>query len=386
MTKLALLIPLLVLVGSAGAAQADGCPPSSCGTFASAEPGSPYLIVRSNGQSGPIGLYRVADGKQQLSLPRGLLSADGRTFLVARPLGQQATLVTRFALPSAQVRTRVKLRGRHWAAAISADGRRTVLGTLAPRHSTRLEVLDGTRISKVVALKGSYELETISPDGNRLFLIHWRNNGYDLRRYDLRTGRMTPTPTRSAESGGLEKMQGNAWTAVASRDGAWLLTLYLKGDGTAFIHALDLRAGVGHCIDLPVAPGDFNAAGTAALTLSPNQRRLYVTMPLVGRIFTLDLRKLDLTRTVRFRPVPVNGYSFGINPSAALTKNGRMLYVAAGPRLWAVDTAVGRVRGPYAIGKAAMGTAVSPDGRRVVVLRIDRELVVRDAATLRRIR
>jgi hypothetical protein len=386
MTKLALLIPLLVLVGSAGAAQADGCPPSSCGTSASAEPGSPYLIVRSNGQSGPIGLYRVADGKQQLSLPRGLLSADGRTFLVARPLGKQATLVTRFALPSAQVRTRVQLRGRHWAAAISADGRRTVLGTLAPRNSTRLEVLDGTRISKVVALKGFYELETISPDGNRLFLIRWRNNGYDLRRYDLRTGRMTPTPTRSAESGGLEKMQGNAWTAVASRDGAWLLTLYLKGDGTAFIHALDLRAGVGHCIDLPVAAGDFNVTGTAALTLSPNQRLLYVTMPLLGRIFTLDLHKLDLTRTLRFRPVPVNAYSFGINPSAALTKNGRMLYVAAGRQLWAVDTAAGRVRGPYAVGKDAMATAVSPDGRRVVVLRFDKTLVVRDAATLRRIR
>jgi hypothetical protein len=33
-----------------------------------------------------------------------------------------------------------------------------------------------------------------------------------------------------------------------------------------------------------------------------------------------------------------------------------------------------------------MATGVSPDGRRVVVLRSDRKLVARDAATLRRIR
>jgi DNA-binding beta-propeller fold protein YncE len=384
MTRLALIAPLFLLTLFAPAAHADGCPPSTCGTSASAEPGSRYLTVRTNGQAGPLVLYDVVSRRQHVSLPRGLASADGRTYVSARTLGKQATLLTRYSLPSGRVVATRRLPGRQWLAAISPNGRRVLVQYRAPKGFTRYAVLDGMRTTRAVSLRGNYEVETLSPDGQRIFLIHWTPTGrYDLRRFDLRTSKITATPTRSSESGEVEKMQGTAWVGVPSRNGNWLLTLYVKYDGSAFIHALDLRAGIGHCIDLEGVHGDLNTVGTSVLALSPNQRMLYVAMPLVGRIFALDLRKLELTRTVRFAPISAASYGFGINPSAALTPNGRMLYFAAGQKLWGLDTASWRLRSSSSLGAQAAATGVTPDGRRVVVLRIDRKVVVRDAATLR---
>jgi hypothetical protein len=384
MTRLALIAPLFLLTLFAPAAQADGCPPSTCGTSGSAEPGSRYLTLRTNGQAGPLVLYDVVARRQHVSLPRGLASADGRTFVSARTLDKKATLLTRYALPSGRVIATLRLPGVQWLSAISPNGRRVLMQYRAPKGFTRYAVLDGMRMTRAISLRGNYEVETLSPDGQRVFLVHWRNNGvYDLRRFDLRTNKLSATPTRSSENGELEKMQGTAWVGVPSRNGKWLLTLYVKNDGSAFIHALDLRSGVGHCIDLEGVIGDLNTVGTSALALSPSQRTLYVAMPLVGRIFALDLRKLEVTRTLRFAPLSPLSYGFGINPSAALTPNGRMLYLAAGEKLWGLDTAAWRLRSSRSIGAQATATGVTPDGRRVVVLRTDGKLVVRDAATLR---
>lgn len=391
MNRLALIAPLFLLTLFAPAAHADGCLPASCGTSSSAVPGSRYLALRTEGPTGPLVLYDVVAGRRHVSLPRGLASADGRTFVSTRTLGPEATRLTRHALPSGRVVATKLLPGRQWLAAISPTGSRLLLQAIAPRSFTRFAVVDGTRMTRLVSLRGNYQVETLSPDGQRIFLVHWRDNGrYDLRRFDLRTNSLSTTPTRSSESGAVEKMQGVAWAGIPSRNGDWLLTLYVKGQGSAFIHALDLRAGVGHCVDLDLPRyTDVNEIGTAALTLSPDQRTLYIGMPLAGRIFSLDLRKLEVTSAVRFQGITVSGFTVGLNPSAAVTPNGRMLYVAAGTSLWGLDTAASTLRGPRAIGAGerqyATATGVTPDGRRVVVLRADRKLVVRDAATLGRI-
>jgi hypothetical protein len=388
MKRLALIATLFVVAPLVPAAGAGGGACSTC-TTASAVPGSRYVTLRIEGQSGPLALYDVVAGRRHVALPSGLVSADGRTFVAARKLGSGATRLTRYALPSGRVVATRQLPGRQSLAAISPDGRRVLLQFVAPRGSTRYAVVDAMRMTRAVSLRGSYEVETLSPEGQRLFLVHWGDGGrYDLQTYDLRTNRLTTTPTRSSETGAVEKMQGVASIGVASRDGNWLHTLYVKGQGSAFIHALDLRAGVGHCIDLELPAVDPTAIGAAVLTLSPDERTLYIAMPLAGRVFSLDVARLEVTHTLRFRRPALS--TLGINPSAAVTANGRMLYVAAGTSLWALDTAAWRLTGPRAVGagekQQAIATGVSPDGRRVVVLRSDRKLVARDAATLRRIR
>ena len=101
-------------------------------------------------------------------------------------------------------------------------------------------------------------------------------------------------------------------------------TLYVKPDGGTFVHALDLRTGLAHCIDLPLR-GDLTWAGATALTLSPDERRLYLASPLAGSVTTVDLDALDVSSTARFRAVPTGNYLYGVGPSAAVTPNGRML-------------------------------------------------------------
>src|SRR5206468_4098925 len=85
-------------------------------------------------------------------------------------------------------------------------------------------------------------------------------------------------------------------------------TLYSKPDGHSFIHALDLRTGLAHCIDLTLT-GDFFALGSTALTLSPDQATLYLANPYLGRVMTIDLGKLEVTRVVRFSGLSVDNCS-----------------------------------------------------------------------------
>ncbi len=70
-------------------------------------------------------------------------------------------------------------------------------------------------------------------------------------------------------------MEGWAVTRTTSTDGRWVYTLYQRGGGYPFIHALDTVNGVAHCIGLPWK-GDQTALASMRLTLAPDGRTLAV--------------------------------------------------------------------------------------------------------------
>lgn len=380
MKRMAILVLLAsLLAGTAGGvAGADGCPPSTCGTFSVAVPGSRYVTLRPNGHAGPLSVFDVVTRRVVVRLPRGIASADGRRFVSARSTKQRTTLTT-YALPTGRpLATRV-LDGRFGLAGVSRAGHRVVLVKPGARgRTTAFHVLDRGNVVHRIRLRGFYELETLSPSGDQLFLVRWRNNGYDLRFYDLRAQRLRATPTFEPD-GTEEKMVGQAWRGVATRDGRWLLTLYLEGDG-GFVHALDLRRGIGHCIDLP-AHGDAAALGASALVVSPDQRRLFVASPLLGRVFTVDLGEPRLSRVARFTPWLSSAEFSGVGPNAAVSPSGRTLYFNGNGLLWAYDAVSGRVRGPYPTRRLVAGLGFTPDGRRVVAFSWDGRSRVLDART-----
>jgi hypothetical protein len=277
------------------------------------------------------------------TLPRGLASANGRIF-VSAARAKTGTTVARYALPSGDLLAAVRVPGRLFLQAVSADGQRVVLGASGRRTTTRFVVLDGYRVARTVTLRGVYESETVSPDGTRLFLIHWLRNSYELKLYDFARQRLTATPTFEPD-GSIEKMVGQAWTGVATRDGRWLLTLYVKGDGTAFVHALDLVRGVGHCLDVPGRAGPLEI-GASALVVSADGKRLVVANPLLGSVTTIALAGPRVTRTTTFRtPLRSTSFSFGIGPNGA-ARAGTIAF--SGNRLvWRYDTRAGRVSGPF---------------------------------------
>jgi hypothetical protein len=144
---------------------------------------------------------------------------------------------------------------------LSADGRTLVLAELWRRYPPRRTQLVVLRIRRYgslhvrarLALPGFFTVDAISPDGRRLYLIHYTHPNdvlrYEVRAYDVAARRLVTDPIVDPREPD-EKMQGSPVTRVMSPDGRWAYTLYLRQRGAPFIHALDTAAGTAACIDL----------------------------------------------------------------------------------------------------------------------------------------
>lgn len=144
---------------------------------------------------------------------------------------------------------------------VSADGRTLVVGSYGPLPGdpgvTRFAVLrtDTLRKSRVLALRGSWAYDAISPDGSRMFLIEYlaagQNPRYRVRSLDLHTGRLDPDAVVDRREDEV-LMRGQPVTRVTSQDGGWAYTLYARPKHGPFVHALDTVRGEAYCVDLPV--------------------------------------------------------------------------------------------------------------------------------------
>jgi hypothetical protein len=328
------------------------------------------VFVRPQGREGALQTFDVRSGQKRFTLPAGVLSADGETFLAAVAPKEKRTTLVRYDARSGKLVHGWSLSDRWGVVAVSADGRHSALV-----HYSRRGLLLRVGTARK-ALPASFEVEALSPDGRKVFLVHWKRNGYDLQQLDLATNKLSPT--RLAEPD--EKMRGQATSAVATRDGHWLLTLYSEPDGHSFVHALDLRTGLAHCIDLPIV-GDLSTIGSTALTLSPDERFFYLASPYLGRVTTIDLTTLEVTDVKRFRGPTKYEVNMTDGPSAAVTPNGRMLAFSANRSIWLYDTAFGILRKATSVRSVVTGLGFRPDGRRLLVLQRRGPSVFLDAAT-----
>jgi YVTN family beta-propeller protein len=368
---------LVALIAVSGA-QGDGCTPSTCGTMSGTLPGGSILAVRTGGQTGRLLAYDLRRGAKAFALPPGMLAADGRHFFTVRA-GKTETTLGSYDPQSGAKRNTWSVRGAWLPAAVSPNGRRVLLVRYPkPGGNTRFALVDTARgnVLKLFQVGGPNEVETLSPDGRRVYLVHWRGSSYQLMVYDVARGTLRANPPVS-EDGSREKMTGTAWIGIPSHDGRMVYTLYVKADSSAFIHALDLTGHAPHCIDLPGRTASPFDTGMAALVLSPDGRKLYVASPRVGQVAVVDTVRMKVIRTVRFKPAPVASTS----SPGAISGNGRTLYFAGDTQLWAYDTAYGRVRGPYALLPGIVGAGFAPNGRKLYLVDAAGNVVSRNAAT-----
>jgi len=367
----------LAAVPSAEACDCGGCPPISCGTTSTTvAPG--LLFVRNFGEQGQLDVFKVETGGHRFSLPPGRVSANGaRYFTAARSHG--STVFRAYDARTGRVLHSWTHPGRDWSVSgVSANGGRIAL--LRPtRKLTSIELVDSERgrTLRRISLRGWFEVDAVPNDGRRLFLIQYVNRGYLIRRYDLSRRALA---SRSLTEKGVP-MAGTAWDAVASRDGRWLLTLYLRGSNAAEVHTLDLVHGTAVCIDLP--RGESTAIQQYALALGRDGRTLYAANPALGVVAKIDLRTKRVVHVDRFAGHPDPAWQ---SPNAAVSHDGRTIYFTAGRRLYAYDAAYGVVRGTYDPGAAVSGIAFSGDDHRLLVVRRDYRVVRFDAATGSRIR
>jgi hypothetical protein len=214
------------------------------------------------------------------SLPAaGVRAADGSVSFLVR--GRE---LLRFD-PATRQQTRAYDLGGTWQLeGISANGRWVGL----TRPGTKIRILDaetGT-ISDELELSGNFVVETISVDGDFLFLQqNFVDGTYAVRGYDLARGQMLPGSLGT--KGQTVKMQGRPGQVVASPDGEWLLTLYVNTQSnSAFVHALNLVDRIPVCIVLP--PCEEGACeesdlGRWTLELRTDGRTLVANHPAQGR-------------------------------------------------------------------------------------------------------
>jgi hypothetical protein len=151
------------------------------------------------------------------------------------------------------------------ASGLSADRRTLVLiepRTSFPRAQTRLLVLDAHKLgdAQVVSLHGDFSFDAVSPNGSRIFLIHYLSKidptRYEVRAYDVGARRLVAKPIVDPRDA-TEKMRGNPVSRVMSADGRFAYTLY-DGNGHPFVHALDTAASTARCIDIDGIPAKTN--------------------------------------------------------------------------------------------------------------------------------
>ena len=375
-----LSLAAVAVVPSAQACDCGGCPPTSCGTSSSASPGGNLLFLRGYGQRGPLTAIDTASGRARFALPPGVASANGRVYVSAVQRAHRFTVVRTFDGRSGRLLHVHTYRGGGWSVAgISANGRyAALLDAFRRGRGVRIAIV-GTRLGAAVhtiTLRGSYDVDAVSNNGRRLFLIQYLRSGYLVRFYDV--ARQSLAARVLTEKGA--PMQGLAWNAVASPDGHYLFTLYVRGDGAAEIHTLDLRRGTAVCIDLP--RGDPASVQQYALALSPDGRTVFAANPALRLVATVDVRTRSVGHVAYFH---ANGFPSTQSELAVASHDGRTVYFTSGRDLFAYDAAYRTIRGAYRIGTVATGLAFTRDDRRLLVVRADHKVLWINAATGRRL-
>jgi hypothetical protein len=149
---------------------------------------------------------------------------------------------------------------------------------------------------RIVALRGSWSYDALSPDGKTLYLIEHVNrqdvSQYRVRAYDLESGRLLPKPIRDPKTG--EIMHGYPVTRATSADGRWVYTLY-QAEHHSFVHALDTVNRKAACVDVPKPFADY--VGDARLLLTEGGGALTVESRSRGTLAKIDTATHRLRKT-----------------------------------------------------------------------------------------
>ena len=265
-----------------------------------------------------------------------------------------------------------------WLVVESFDSTGSALPT-----ATHMLVIDTARlrIADRLDLHGDFQYDAISNDRQRLYLIEYVNSTeYRVRLYDLNAGSLDANVVFD-KADGNQSMAGLRLSGVASADGHWLYSVYVREHESPFIHALSMDGPYAFCIDLP-GNGYASPSGSAefhwSLALSRDGTRLYAAngqlglvadvepatnfSPAVKRLVQFDTGKSAsrLVQNVEAKEISANG--------AAITPDGRTLILSGGNGIALVDTGSLRARDHALTDWAVWSLALSSDGSWLYVV------------------
>jgi hypothetical protein len=329
-------------------------------------------------------------GARERDLPPGVNTPDWTTLYVAEPDGDK-TRVRAIDVESGQTLRETMLDGIYILPLITPD---SVMGGLSPDgHWLALTARVGAKQTQFVVLDAAFKQQPMRASLDGYFLFDGLNNSgtslflteslgddpnakYQVRRYDLARGALDPNVIVD-KLDGTKIMSGVRQTAVASKNGDWLYSLYLNPSHGPFIHALPItdsdNSGLAFCIDLPTNnKADLAKQSRWSLVPSADKRTLYAVNGALGLVVQYSVSEgvPQQVQTSTLFDIPTSARA-ATKPSAvtstvsALSPDGQTLYTIGEQGLLVIDTKDFRLRGRYLGDWKLDGVAISPDGRRL---------------------
>lgn len=262
--------------------------------------------------------------------------------------------------------------------------------------ATHLLVVDtnGAGAPTRVDLPGWWDIDAVSNDGKRLYLLEYvTGNEYRVRIFMLDSRTLDPQVVVD-KTDPKEAMAGVRLTNVTSPDGQYQYTVYAREKEGAFIHALMLDGPeFAFCLDLPGSGYATNIGEFRwSLVQNPAGTRLYAVNAAIGSVVELDVghdQVPTISRSVRIGASAtasgwpaqnVEAKEFGAN-ALAITPDGKTLVAAGRTGLLWIDTSTLKVRRNALTGWTVWTVGLSPDGERLYAIRDNGQIAQIDMAT-----
>jgi hypothetical protein len=340
------------------------------------------------GTTGGGGQLMVLDGAQGRELPLGALSPDRATLYAVESVsagGKPQTRVQALDVATGKTLRETSVAGAYALPTIGSDetpgglspnGRWLALETPPTQPGAampgRLVVLDTAfeKPTREVRLDGDFWFDGLSNSGDNLYLTEYlaekQREHYRVRLYHMAAGQLDAAVIVDKSNNELV-MSGVRQSALPSRDGNWLFSLYLDEEHGPFVHALNLTDQYAFCIDLPKPNGEGEAKQQLwSLAMSANGNTLYAAnggLGLVAEIGTTDMKMRRVTTLPAMKAIP------GGRPAwpggAVLAPDGKTLFVIGDGGLLAVDTGDPKQYRQLLQSRALRGVALSADGERL---------------------
>ena len=239
---------------------------------------------------------------------------------------------------------------------------------------SRFQVVDVARwaLGPLVTLGTRFTFDAIHNDGTAMYLVEHPVAGgtsYNVRLFDLRTRMLNPgiifDKTSIAQydpTVGL--MDGTFHVAVAPKGGLWSYGLYMRPNGSPFVHALNVPGGYAQCIvDLE---GKWTATSMFSMAMTDDGGRLYVVDASNGSLSVIDGDTHAVIRRATF--TGRRSDAGARTASAVLSRDGTRLYATSTRGIAMITTPDATLKGWLASDLAVSSLAISVEGSRLYAL------------------
>ncbi len=337
--------------------------------------------------------FHPGNANPTYTLPAGLTSMDHHLLIAAQAKAGQTTISVINTQSGATLRT-ITLAGNYSTAGLdfnnavlSTDGHWLALRRLDSSSSATTIALVDTqagKLSKTIHLKGDFDLDMISLDGNALYLLQRLNDGtgrYYVQLYTVSENELYQSPIVDKSELNDPNMTGTAVARQFASDGSAIYTLYVDAyHNIAFVHILPLDPGFpfARCINLPVGKS-ADMLRYYTLALSSDGKTLYAANGALGVVSEISLNNLGTSNIYSDQIVATGHFNPGVTSvtnadtsrmlrnGAVLSSDQSTLYFVGLHGIWSVKTAglnAGHGAFQQALGQQSFtGVALSADSK-----------------------